>query len=47
MELLIEKTGVLFLVKEMNDFLVAAYKDGTITKLAETYGIAKNVIEQK
>ncbi|MBQ6946830.1 MAG: transporter substrate-binding domain-containing protein [Clostridia bacterium] len=35
------------LVKELNEFLVDAYKDGTITKLGETYGIAKNVIEQK
>ncbi len=52
LELNSEEYGIGFrqgsdLVKEMNDFLVAAYKDGTITKLAETYGIAKNVIEQK
>ena len=35
------------LVKEINDFLVEAYEDGTITKLGETYGVAKNIIEQK
>ncbi len=35
------------LVALMNDFLVDAYKDGTITTLAEKYGIADNVVEQK
>ncbi len=51
-ELNSEEYGVGFrqgsdLVKELNDFFVEAYKDGTIAKLAETYGIAKNIIEQK
>ncbi len=51
-ELNSEEYGVGFrqgsdLVDELNDFFLEAYKDGTIASLAETYGIAKNIIEQK
>ncbi len=51
-ELNSEEYGVGFrqgsdLVKELNTFFADAYKDGTITKLADTYGISKNIIEQK
>ena len=35
------------LVKELNDFFVDAYKDGTIQKLGETYKVSDSVIEQK
>ena len=50
-ELESEEYGVGFrkdsdLIKTFNDFLKSAYKDGTVTSLAETYGIAKNIIAQ-
>ena len=35
------------LVKELNDFFVDAYKDGTMQKLGETYKVSDSVIEQK
>lgn len=34
------------LIEEFNTFLKAAYDDGTVMKVAETYGIAKNIIAQ-
>ena len=34
------------LAAELNAFLVKAYEDGTITKIAETYKVQAAVIEQ-
>lgn len=50
-ELESEEYGVGFrkdsdLIKAYNDFLKSAYDDGTEMSLAETYGIAKNIIAQ-
>ena len=52
LELNSEEYGVGFrkgsdLVEKLNEFLVTAYADGTVTELANTYKIADNVIEQK
>lgn len=46
-----EKYGVGFrqgsdLVEKLNDFFKSAYADGTITTIAETYGIQASLIEQ-
>ena len=50
-ELESEEYGVGFrkesdLIQAYNDFLKSAYDDGTVMSLAETYGIAKNIIAQ-
>lgn len=47
-----EKYGVGFrqgsdLVKKLNAFLVESYKDGTIKKLADKYGVSAAIVEQK
>lgn len=46
-----EKYGVGFrkgsdLVEKLNDFLKTSYEDGTMTKIAEKYGVQASVIEQ-
>ena len=46
-----EKYGVGFrqgsdLVEKLNDFFKSAYADGTVTAIAETYGIQASLIEQ-
>lgn len=50
-ELESEEYGVGFrkdsdLIKAFNDFLKSAYDDGTVQSIAETYGIAQNIIAQ-
>jgi len=47
-----EKYGVGFrkgsdLVDELNKFLKEAYDDGTMMKIAETYGVQASIVEQK
>ncbi len=51
-ELNSEEYGVGFrkdsdLAQALNDFFVASYKDGTMQSIAETYGIADKLVEQK
>ena len=50
-ELESEEYGVGFrkdsdLIKAFNDFIKSAYDDGTVMSVAETYGIAQNIIPQ-
>ena len=35
------------LVQKLNDFFKASYADGSMLKIAETYGVQAAVIEQK
>ena len=51
-ELTTEEYGVGFrkgsdLVQKLNDFFKASYADGSMLKIAETYGVQAAVIEQK
>ena len=51
-QLTTEEYGVGFrknstVTEQFNKFLKDAYKDGTVTKIAETYGVQAAIIEQK